>query len=159
MGAGGAYNSPGTVTGNQLTTSIGTIPQPHLGNLVPVNTNIYNSKRFMFSPVVVLGTAWDPDIRGRIYGLKVIPSGLGTLMDTVSVTIEAADDFYSASGTATDHWVITSPGVTTYHWSVFTTTTNATSGYRSLEDNIGNITPSSWNNTTFPNNFRFAIPA
>jgi hypothetical protein len=159
MGASGAYNSPGTIASNVLTTTINTIPQPHLGNLVPVNTNIYNSKRFMFSPVVVLGTAWDPDIRGRIYGLKVIPSGLGTLMDTVSVTIEAADDFYSASGTATDHWVITSPGVNTYHWSVFTVTTNATSGYRSLEDNTGTTTASSWNAVLYPNNFRFAIPA
>lgn len=154
MGAGGAYNSPGVLGTNQITTTIGTIPQPHLGNLVPVNTNIYNSKRFMFSPVVVLGTAWDPDIRGRIYGLKVIPSGLGTLMDTVSVTVEATDDFYSASGTATDHWVITAPGVTTYRWSVFTVTTNATSGYRSLEDNTG-----TWAVATYPNNFRFAIPS
>jgi hypothetical protein len=158
MGAGGSYVSPGSVAGNVLTTTASTIPQPHLGNLVPVNTNVYNSKRFMFSPVVVLGTAWDPDIRGRIYGLKVIPSALGTLMDTVSVTTETTDDFYSANGTSTDHWVITAPGVTTYHWSVFTTTTNPTSGYRSLEDATGTTTPSSWAVTTFPNNFRFAIP-
>ena len=159
MGAGGSYNSPGTLGTNQLTTTANTIPQPHLGNLVPVNTNIYNSKRFMFSPVVVLGTAWDPDIRGRIYGLKVIPSGLGTLMDTVSVTVEVTDDFYSASGTATDHWVITAPGVTTWHWSVSTATTNATSGYRSMEDTTGTTTPSSWAVTLYTNNFRFAIPS
>jgi len=122
-----------------------------MGHMVPVYTNIYNAKRFMFSPVVVLGPAYDPDIRGRIYGLKIIPSSLGTLMDTVSVTIDS-NDFYDATATATDHWVLTS-SVATFRMTLGGTNFQST---RSLED-----TGASSANTTnsYTNNFRFAVPA
>lgn len=157
IGGNGAYTNPTAVTPIVPTTGIvmapNTLFQPHLGQIIPFAPNVYNSKRFMFSPVVILGPAWDPDIRGRIYGLKIIPSNLGTLMDTVNVTIES-DDFYDKNGTATDHWVVTAPGVVTYTFRVIATAT-ATSGVRSLEDESTtlNLTPA-----TFTNNFRFAIP-
>ena len=164
MGGSGSYQVPtGTspiVPGTGIATTAATTLVPHLGNLVPSNTNVYNSKRFMFSPVVVLGPAWDPDIRGRIFGLKIIPGNLGTLMDTVSVTIDAASDFYSTGGTATDHWVITSPNLTTYRFTVLNTTTATAAvsaglgGYRNLDDN----TAISNTIATSATPFRYAIP-
>jgi len=118
---------------------------------------VYNSKRFMFSPVVVLGPAYDPDIRGRIYGLKVIPSALGTLMDTVSVTTDS-NDFYDSSQSAADHWVVTTPPVTntvsTYRIAM--TGTSITQQFRSLEDSA---TATANTSSAFVNNFRWAIPA
>ena len=159
-GGSGAYQAPTATTpiaGNTLVSTANTLIQPHLGNLVPSNTNVYNSKRFMFSPVVVLGPAWDPDIRGRIYGLKIIPTNLGTLMDTVSVTIDAANDFYSNGGTATDHWVITSPGVNTYRFTPITpyaAISAGLGGYRNLDDNTAlSLTPA-----VTATAFRYAIP-
>ena len=191
----GTYNPAyiaGTVvtTGNTLSVaqtvpaqSANTVPQIHMGQIIPVYTNIYNAKRFMFSPVVVLGPAYDPDVRGRVYGIKILPSALGTLMDTVSITINngtgtytnalgsgsTTDLFYNASGTAADHWVIGSPPSTTLTTAYpgqqtvvtnrFTLTANTTSiqqSWRSLED-VG--TQASLGTTTFTNNFRFALPA
>ena len=163
------------VTGNTLTVaqttpaqSANTIPQPHMGQLVPVYTNIYNAKRFMFSPVVVLGPSYDPDIRGRLFGLKVLPSGLGTLMDTVSITVDG-NYFYNTGFAASDHWVIGSPpstslttaypGQQTVVTNRFTMTANPggiTQSWRSLEDTS---TQASLGTTTFTNNFRFALPA
>jgi len=188
MGSG-AYASPGqpasfgiiAQVGGQYSFSTGagagpinSVPQIHMGQIIPVFTNVYNSKRFMFSPVVVLGPAYDPDIRGRMYGLKVIPSALGALMDTVSITVNTTtpsafnpDYFYNTSGAATDHWVLTtppSPGlvpgqtvVTTYR---FTTTQNSAQiqqSWRSLEDSSQQSTATGIG--SFVNNFRFAIPA
>jgi len=161
MGASGAYIAATATTpivaANGIAMTTNTVLQPHLGQLVPVNTNVYNSKRFMFSPVIVLGPTWDPDIRGRMFGLKVIPSNLGTLMDTVSVTIESTNDFYDSTGSATDHWVITAPGVTTYRFSIVANQSQ-TSGYRSLEDTASFTQGTPLTPTTFTNNFRFAIP-
>jgi len=154
MGAAGAYQPTNIPVGGILTTQpANTVTQPHLGQLVPVATNVYNSKRFMFSPVVVLGPTYDPDIRGRFYGLKVIPSALGTLMDTVSITSDS-DFFYDSTQSALDHWVLTS-SITTTRFQYFGTT--VTQSFRSLEDNTG---PQAINTTAaFTNNFRFAIPA
>lgn len=152
LGAGGSYTAPTTgITGGAATLTASTVPQPHLGHLVPVYTNVYNSKRFMFSPVVVLGTAYDPDIRGRLYGLKVIPSGLGTLMDTVSVTTDS-NDFFDAGQPAADHWVVTA-SVSTFKFSLAGTNFQST---RSLED-TGTLAANT--STTFTNNFRWALPA
>lgn len=158
-----------TATSNTLTLAANTVPQPHMGQIVPVYTNIYNAKRFMFSPVVVLGPAYDPDIRGRIYGLKVLPSGLGTLMDTVSITVDG-NYFYNTSFSSTDHWVIGSPpswtattaypGQTTVVTMRFTLTANAggiTQSWRSLEDTGSQASSTGTGLTT--NNFRFALPA
>jgi len=175
FGASGAYLGVGTPASNGLPAQTGststnapinTIPQIHMGQIIPVYTNVYNSKRFMFSPVVVLGPSYDPDIRGRIYGLKVIPSNLGTLMDTVSITIDS-NYFYDSTQTAADHWVVGSPPtagvingqqvVSTYR---FTTQQNSVAGpqqsWRSLEDIS---TQASNTSTTFTNNFRWALPA
>jgi len=142
-----------SVGGILTTNPADTVPQPHVGQLVPIYTNVYNSKRFMFSPVCVLGPAYDPDIRGRIYGLKVIPSNLGTLMDTVSVTTDA-NDFYDNSQPAADHWVVTA-SVQTYRFILGGTTTSQ--AYRSLED--PGASASSNSVTAFTNNFRWAVPA
>ena len=154
IGGSGAYQGTNAPVAGILTTNpANTIPQPHLGHLVPVATNVYNSKRFMFSPVVVLGPTYDPDIRGRFYGLKVIPSALGTLMDTVSITSDS-DFFYDSTQSAVDHWVLTSTVVTT-RFQFFGTTISQS--YRSLEDGTG---PQAINTqAAFTNNFRFAIPA
>jgi hypothetical protein len=152
LGAGGSYVAPTTaITGGAITATANTIPQPHLGHLVPVYTNVYNSKRFMFSPVVVLGTAYDPDIRGRLYGLKVIPSALGTLMDTVSVTTDS-NDFYDSTQPANDHWVVTA-AVQTYRFTLAGTNLQST---RSLEDGATQLANAS---TTFQNSFRWAVPS
>ena len=105
----------------------------------------------MFSPVVVLGPAYDPDIRGRIYGLKVIPSALGTLMDTVSVTIDS-NDFYDSAQPAADHWVVTA-SVVTYRFTMAGTNFQST---RSLEDGGTQVAN---NSTTFTNSFRWAVPS
>jgi hypothetical protein len=164
-GGSGSYVTPATaMTGGVMTATVATIPVPHLGHLVPVNSNVYNSKRFMFSPVVVMGPAYDPDIRGRIFGLKVIPSALGALMDTVSVTVDTVNDFYDSTAPATDHWVITSPGpsgtgVTTYRFNVASAASApvAAGQYRSLED--AGVVAAGANPASFLNNFRFAIPA
>ena len=160
-------NSP-TVTSNTLTNIANTVPQPHMGQIVPVYTNIYNSKRFMFSPVVVLGPAYDPDVRGRLYGIKVLPSALGTLMDTVSITVDGSY-FYNTSFSAVDHWVIGSPPTTTLTTAYpgqqtvvttrFTLTQNTPQiqqSWRSLEDVS---TQASSIAALFTNNFRFALPA
>ncbi len=151
MGASGSYTDPGAQASGVLTATANTLWQPHVGHLVPVYTNVYNSKRFMFSPVVVLGPAYDPDIRGRIYGLKVIPSALGTLMDTVSVTIDS-NDFYDAAQPAADHWVVTA-SVATFRFSLGGTNFQST---RSLEDG-GTILANT--EASFTNSFRWAIPA
>jgi sorbitol-specific phosphotransferase system component IIA len=152
LGAGGSYTAPTTgITAGAATLTANTIPQPHMGHLVPVFTNVYNSKRFMFSPVVVLGTAYDPDIRGRLYGIKVIPSALGTLMDTVSVTTDS-NDFYDAAQPANDHWVLTA-AVQTFRFALAATNFQST---RSLEDVA---TQAANTSTTFQNSFRWAIPA
>jgi hypothetical protein len=154
LGASGSYQTTNSPVGGILTTNpTGTIPQPHVGQIVPVYTNVYNSKRFMFSPVVVLGPAYDPDIRGRIYGLKIIPSNLGTLMDTVSVTTDS-NDFYDSTQSAADHWVITA-SVVTFRFTL--TGTTVSQSFRSLEDSTSlaaNAAPAS-----FTNNFRWAVPA
>jgi hypothetical protein len=164
IAASGAYMSPGTIAAAGLPVQQGTsgttamadsMPQVHLGQIVPVATNVYNSKRFMFSPVVVLGPMYDPDVRGRIYGLKVIPSGLGTLMDTVSITTDS-NFFYDATQPATDHWVATA-AVQTFRFTLRASTSQIQQSYRSLEDNsvqAGNLAA-----TAFANNFRFALPA
>jgi hypothetical protein len=170
---GGSYNpaylgTNPTVSSNTLTNLSNSLPQPHMGQIVPVYTNVYNAKRFMFSPVVVLGPAYDPDVRGRIYGIKVLPSALGTLMDTVSITVDP-NYFYNTSYTASDHWVITTPPTTTLTTaypgqqtvvtSRFTLTQNTPQiqqSWRSLEDVS---TQASSTATTFTNNFRFALPA
>jgi hypothetical protein len=151
LGGGGSYQSAGTAATGVLTGAANTIFQPHMGHLVPVYTNVYNSKRFMFSPVVVLGPSYDPDIRGRLYGLKVIPSALGTLMDTVSVTIDS-NDFYDAGQPAADHWVVTA-STTTFRTSLAGTNFQST---RSLEDGSTIIANQ---NPTFVNSFRWALPA
>jgi len=152
LGAGGSYTAPTTaITTGAAALTANTIPQPHMGHLVPVYTNVYNSKRFMFSPVVVLGTAYDPDIRGRLYGIKVIPSALGTLMDTVSVTTDS-NDFYDAGQSAADHWVLTA-SVATFRFSLAGTNFQST---RSLEDGTTQVAN---NSTSFTNSFRWAIPA
>ena len=151
LGGGGSYQTAGTVALGVLTGAANTIFQPHMGHMVPVYTNVYNSKRFMFSPVVVLGPSYDPDIRGRLYGLKVIPSALGTLMDTVSVTIDS-NDFYDAGQSAADHWVVTAT-TATFRTSLAGTNFQST---RSLEDGS---TIAANQNPTFANNFRWAVPA
>lgn len=151
--ASGAYQTLPVATGQFSASTAGFIPQLHLGQIVPVYTNVYNSKRFMFSPVVVLGPKYDPDIRGRIYGLKIIPSALGTLMDTVSVTIDS-NFFYNASGTATDHWVVTS-AVTTRK-STLAATVTISQQWRSLEDNVAQAANT---DSAYTNSFRFALPA
>ena len=157
-----------TVTSNTLTLVANAVPQPHMGQLVPVYTNIYNAKRFMFSPVVVLGPSYDPDVRGRIYGLKVLPSALGTLMDTVSITVDG-NYFYNTGFSASDHWVIGSPPSTTLttaypgQQTVVTTrytltqnTAQIQQAWRSMEDTG---TQASSTAALFTNNFRFALPA
>jgi len=158
-----------TATSNTLTNIANVVPQPHMGQIVPVYTNIYNSKRFMFSPVVVLGPAYDPDVRGRLYGLKVLPSALGTLMDTVSVTVDA-NYFYNTSFSATDHWVITTPpnnspgtintpgtqGVVTARFTTTANTPQIQQSWRSLEDVNQQVSSTGGQ---FLNNFRFGLPA
>ena len=166
LAAAGSY-LPATASANAVTNT-NAILQPHMGSIVPVYTNVYNSKRFMFSPIVVLGPIYDPDIRGRIYGLKVLPSGLGTLMDTVSVTVDS-NYFYDSGSSAADHWVVTSPGSTAAkpgnvsNTGVVTTrvplgsnTSPTVVSWRSLED-TNSATASTVAN--FTNNFRFALPA
>jgi len=155
FGATGAYATPQTPSGNALLAqSVDMIPQIHMGQIVPTFTNVYNAKRFMFSPVVVLGPAYDPDVRGRLYGMKVIPSGLGTLMDTVSITIDS-NLFYDSTQTAADHWVLSS-SVQTYRMTLRQSTSQIQQSWRSLEDNS---TQTSNGLTTFANSFRFAVPA
>jgi hypothetical protein len=155
LGASGAYISPNTPTGNALLAqSADVIPQIHMGQIVPTFTNVYNAKRFMFSPVVVLGPAYDPDVRGRLYGMKVIPSGLGTLMDTVSITIDS-NLFYDSTQTAADHWVLVSP-VQTYRMTLRQSTSQIQQSWRSLEDGSTQLSNAV---TTFSNSFRFAVPA
>jgi hypothetical protein len=151
IGGAGSYTDPGSQATGVLTGTANTLWQPHVGHLVPVYTNVYNSKRFMFSPVVVLGPAYDPDIRGRIYGLKVIPSALGTLMDTVSVTVDS-NDFYDSAQSAADHWVVTA-SVSTYRFSLGGTNFQST---RSLEDSS---TIAANTEAAFTNSFRWAVPA
>jgi hypothetical protein len=175
FGAYGTYNpsylgTTFTPSGGILTLTANTIPQVHMGQIVPVYTNIYNSKRFMFSPVVVLGPAYDPDVRGRLYGLKVLPSALGTLMDTVSITVDPNYFYNTAYSTATDHWVIGTPPSNTPNAAYpgqqivqtqrFTLTANASSiqqSWRSLEDTTSHA--SNALSVLFTNNFRFALPA
>ena len=161
FGGVGSYQGFGGFGTNQITTpTANTLPQPSMGQLVPVYTNVYNSKRFMFSPVVVLGTAYDPDIRGRLYSLKVIPSNLGTLMDTVSVLVDS-NYFYSTTGAATDHWVLTggtagtSVGVIQTYSMAFASS-SVTQQWRPLEF-TGTTTAQS--GPLVSNNFRWAIPA
>jgi hypothetical protein len=173
-----------TPSSNTLTLTANTIPQVHMGQIIPVYTNIYNAKRFMFSPVVVLGPAYDPDVRGRLYGIKILPSGLGTLMDTVSITINnnsgtynaalgstaTTDMFYNTSGTAADHWVLTTPAlpiaatllpgqtpVITERFTLTANTPQIQQSWRSLEDVSQNATAAS--SALTYNNFRFAFPA
>jgi hypothetical protein len=164
LSATGAYISPGTIASNGLpvqtttapaTATVDSIPQPHLGQIVPVNTNLYGGKRFMFSPIVVLGNAVDPDIRGRIYGLKIVSSNLGTLMDTVSINIDS-NQFYDAGGTTTDHWLLTAAARTfRYTLRSRTDTTDPRQSYRSLEDTAAQTANTIA--TAFANNFRVAL--
>ena len=174
FGSYGSYdpaylNNVPTVSSNTLTLTANRVPQPHLGQLIPVYTNVYNSKRFMFSPVVVLGPAYDPDVRGRFFGLKVIPSNLGTLMDTVSITTNATTFFYDAAQSAVDHWVLTTPAASVSTTSLpgqqpvlterFTLTQNSgqiQQSWRSLEDSSQQTSGGA---SVFINNFRFAFPA
>jgi hypothetical protein len=151
IGGSGNYTTPGTLASGVLTGTANYLPVPMMSHIVPVYTNVYNSKRFMFSPVVVLGTAYDPDIRGRLYGLKILPSNLGTAMDTVSILVDA-NYFYSTSGAATDHWVV-STTAQTYKISIAASSTQTV---RSLEDTS---TPTANTATTYSNNFRWALPA
>ena len=159
-----------TVGSNILTNTANNLPQIHLGQIVPTYTNVYNSKRFMFSPVVVLGPAYDPDVRGRFFGLKIIPSNLGTLMDTVSITSDT-NYFYNTSFSAVDHWVIGSPAnsatvnasgypgqgpVLTQRFTTTQNTATLQQSWRSLEDTSAQ---SSNTSVTFTNNFRMALPA
>jgi hypothetical protein len=108
----------------------------------------------MFSPVVVLGPTYDPDVRGRLYGLKIIPSGLGTLMDTVSITVDS-NFFYDTTQSAADHWVLTS-SVQTFRMTLRNSTSQIQQSWRSLEDNSTQLSNT---RTIFQNSFRFALPA
>ena len=169
LAGGGSYQSAGTVSAGALTGAANVLFQPHMGHMVPVYTNVYNSKRFMFSPVVVLGPAYDPDVRGRLYGLKVLPSALGTLMDTVSITVDG-NYFYNTGFTASDHWVMTTPPsgvvitsaypgqypVATTRFTLTQNTPQIQQSWRSLEDVS---TQASSTAAVFINNFRFALPA
>jgi len=156
LAAIGAYNPVPAPSGGFMiaTNTANAVPQPHMGQLVPVYTNVYNSKRFMFSPVVILGPSYDPDIRGRIFGLKVIPSALGTLMDTVSVTVDS-NDFYDSTASAADHWVITA-STSTVNFTLQNSGSSVSQSWRSLEFATQ---PTANTTATFTNNFRWAIPA
>jgi len=175
LGSYGSYapanqNVSPTVTASTLVLGANAVPQVHLGQILPVYTNVYNSKRFMFSPVVVLGPAYDPDIRGRFFGMKVIPSGLGTLLDTVSITSNASTFFYDSTQTAVDHWVIGTPpqgvsytaalpgqtSVLTTRYTTAQNTAQVQQSWRSLEDTNQQITGAA---AVFYNNFRMAVPA
>jgi len=159
LGATGSYLSPGTIASNGIPAQTGvladSVPQIHLGQIVPVYNNVYNAKRFMFSPVVVLGPAYDPDIRGRLYGLKIIPSALGTLLDTVSITSDS-NFFYDSAQSAVDHWVLTA-SVETRRFTLRASTSQIQQSWRSLEDlntQAANLAAASFNNS-----FRVALPA
>ena len=155
LGGSGAYVDPNVPSGQALVAqSVDMIPQIHMGQIVPTFTNVYNAKRFMFSPVVVLGPAYDPDVRGRLYGLKVIPSGLGTLMDTVSITVDS-NFFYDAAQSAADHWVLTA-AVQTYRMTLRQSTSQIQQSWRSLEDSS---LQASNTRAVYANSFRFALPA
>ncbi len=175
MGSYGSYapafqNLTVTITAAAPVVNSHAVPQIHLGQILPVFTNVYNAKRFMFSPVVVLGPAYDPDIRGRLFGMKVIPSGLGSLLDTVSITVNATTFFYDSTQAAVDHWVLTTPpqgvsytaalpGQTNVLTNRFTTLQNAAQvqqSWRSLEDTSVQATSGT---AVFYNNFRMAVPA
>ena len=162
LGGDGSYNAlpSASLTSGTIATNANRTLVPHLGQIVPVYTNVYNSKRFMFSPVVVLGPAYDPDIRGRFYGLKVIPNALGTLMDTVSITVDNTW-FYNVSSGALDHWVLTTPPAGNFTNTVTTYRIQGVSAviqqsYRSLEDTGSQAVNSAY---VFTNNFRWAVPA
>jgi hypothetical protein len=162
LGGDGSYNAlpNASLTSGTIATNANRTLIPHLGQIVPVYTNVYNSKRFMFSPVVVLGPSYDPDIRGRFYGLKVIPNALGTLMDTVSITVDNTW-FYNVSSGALDHWVLTTPPAGNYTNTVTTYRLQPASAviqqsYRSLEDTGSQAINSAY---VFTNNFRWAVPA
>jgi len=150
-GALGPYTDFGAITTGTIAGTADAIPTVHMGQIVPVNTNVYNSKRFMFSPIVLLGPAYDPDIRGRMFGIKVIPSGVGVFMDTVSIPVDSTD-FYDSTQTSVDHWIITA-SVTTY--TARMSATDPVGSYRSLEL-AGPATASTHPAVT--NSFRWAIP-
>jgi hypothetical protein len=155
LGGSGAYVDPNAPASSALATQpADLIPQIHMGQIVPTATNVYNAKRFMFSPVVVLGPTYDPDVRGRLYGLKIIPSGLGTLMDTVSITVDS-NFFYDTTQSAADHWVLTS-SVQTFRMTLRNSTSQIQQSWRSLEDNSTQLSNT---RTIFQNSFRFALPA
>jgi hypothetical protein len=158
LAASGAYQSPGTIASNGIPAQTGvladSIPQIHLGQIVPTALNMYGAKRFMFSPVVVLGPTYDPDIRGRLYGLKILPSNLGTLLDTVSITSDS-NFFYDSTQSAVNHWILTA-SVETRRFTLRASTSQLHQSWRSLED-VG--AQAANNNASFTNNFRIALPA
>lgn len=155
LGGSGAYVDPNAPASNALAAQAADlIPQIHMGQIVPTATNVYNAKRFMFSPVVVLGPTYDPDVRGRLYGMKVIPSGLGTLMDTVSITVDS-NFFYDSAQSAADHWVLTS-AVQTYRMTLRQSTSQIQQSWRSLEDGSQQVSNT---RSQYYNSFRFALPA
>ena len=69
-----------------------------LGSLNP-----WNSKNWSFT--LLAGSANSGEIRGRLYGVKLITAGQGTFLDDIDIKIDA-DFFNDVSGAVTSHHVL-----------------------------------------------------
>ena len=77
----------------------------------PTGVNPWTGKNWVFNLVAGHGYpsyAIPVEFRGRIFGLKLVQRGLGANMDTAVIEVDA-NYFWVEGGTATEHFILTSP--------------------------------------------------
>lgn len=103
VGASASYTAVGTLLGLGGYNGVSN-PGPLLQLAIPSATNIWANKNWALT--VRVGKLAASEIKGRLFGLKVLTKTAGTFLDDINIKT-AADGFYSPSGTPTAHWVLT----------------------------------------------------
>lgn len=75
-------------------------------NSIPDAQNIWNNKNWAFTPRAGKYYGDSSEIKGRLFGLKILAKNTGSLMDEMQITIDG-DLFYSAAGTLAKHYILT----------------------------------------------------
>jgi hypothetical protein len=80
-------------------------------NLVNWGTNIWSGKAIGFPITVGSWTSSGVDIRGRLYGLKILTRNLGSFLDNVTLRCDPQGFLNTTNGVNTPHCVLTESGL------------------------------------------------
>lgn len=99
----------------RVTTKLGAGGYDISGNIlqlyfsIPIYANVWSGKYFALtvSAGKIYSATNQPEMKGRIYGLKIVSRNQGGFPSSdIDIKIDA-NDFYSPTGTLTGHWILT----------------------------------------------------